>query len=315
MIESIKKNYFVILTALILFYETYYRAESNILLVTSLVLILFLGLTFVKKIYLDDFLFILCFCFLLFTVYFDNKLLYFQILLLPYLIFQSKYYFFKVIFSLLALLFDVVVLKIEVLSNFTMIYGVLLFFFIIIRFWIDKLYYQINELSITDDLTGLLNQKGFLRKFEEEYYRSVRYKKSFTLIMLDSDDLKKVNDTYGHKYGTKVILFIAEEIKKNIRRTDFACRYGGDEFMICLVETPLNNGKIFADRLRKSIAIKPVFTEKGKGFNVTISLGVVGFPDTSEKSYELLDLVDKALYDAKNKGKNKVVVLTKNSAE
>ncbi|BAI80169.1 hypothetical protein DEFDS_0689 [Deferribacter desulfuricans SSM1] len=314
MYESLKRNIFVILTSILLIYETYNKTNENLLLLTSLLLTCYIAATLIKKVELDEVLFALFVILIGYLSIANREFIYFQILAITFLVFDSKFYVIKVILAILLILFDLFYLNISILSTFSLMILYSLFFSIFIKLLIDRLEEEIDELSITDDLTGLLNQKGFLKKFEEEYYRSVRYKKNFTVIMLDSDDLKKVNDTYGHKYGTKVILFIADEIKKNIRRTDFACRYGGDEFMICLVETPINNGKIFAERLKNNIAMKPVFTDKGRGFNVTVSVGVVGYPHTSEKSFELLDLVDKALYEAKNKGKNRVEILTKNSS-
>lgn len=109
----------------------------------------------------------------------------------------------------------------------------------------------IIELSIKDDLTGLLNQSGFMKKIEEEFYRSQRYNNTFSVLMIDSDNLKLINDTYGHKYGSLVITSIAEVIKSNIRRTDFAARYGGDEFILCLVETDINGANEVAERIIK----------------------------------------------------------------
>jgi|GEM_PF-1760734 diguanylate cyclase (GGDEF)-like protein len=173
-------------------------------------------------------------------------------------------------------------------------------------------YKKMEELSTTDDFTGLLNQKGFFKKLEEEYYRSVRYNKNFTLIMLDSDDLKCINDNYGHKYGSMVIKMIGDIISNNIRRTDFACRYGGDEFMLCLVETAGNIGVEIADRLRSTIELNSLFTDKGKDFKITVSVGVAIYPDSGERLFDVIDKADRALYLAKASGKNKVKLLLKN---
>ncbi len=179
--------------------------------------------------------------------------------------------------------------------------------------YIVKLFYEkMEELSTTDDFTGLLNQKGFFKKLEEEYYRSVRYNKNFTLIMLDSDDLKRINDNYGHKYGSMVIKMIGDIISSNIRRTDFSCRYGGDEFMICLVETPGDIGVEIADRLRSTIEINSLFTDKGKDFKITVSVGVAVYPDSGERLFDIIDKADRALYLAKESGKNNVRLLLKN---
>jgi len=117
-----------------------------------------------------------------------------------------------------------------------------------------------------------------MKKIEEEYYRSQRYNKNFSVLMLDSDNLKVINDTYGHKYGSIVIVSIAETIKENIRRSDFAARYGGDEFIICLVETDLNGAVEVAERIRKQFELKSFFTKDDKKFMLTLSIGVSSYP-------------------------------------
>ncbi len=174
-------------------------------------------------------------------------------------------------------------------------------------------YKELNEkielLSKTDDFTELLNQKGFLEKLENEYHRSARYNKSFALLMIDSDGLKKINDTHGHKYGSMTIKMIADIIKSYTRRTDFAGRYGGDEFMVCLVESTKEDGMIFAERLRKTVEMKSLFTDKGKELEITISVGVSCYPDSGKELYDVIENADKALYKAKNKGKNSVAFL------
>jgi diguanylate cyclase (GGDEF)-like protein len=164
-------------------------------------------------------------------------------------------------------------------------------------------------LSKTDDFTGLLNQKGFLEKLENEYHRSSRYDKSFVLLMIDSDDLKRINDTYGHKYGSMTIKMISDIIKSYTRRTDFAGRYGGDEFMVCLVESTKDDGLIFAERLRKTVEMKSLFTDKGKKLKITVSIGVSCYPESGKELYDIIEKADKALYNVKEKGKNSVAFL------
>lgn len=197
-------------------------------------------------------------------------------------------------------------------GNFAIVYLLSIYIAFTYRDSVLKMLSKIEELSITDGLTGLLNQKGFLKKLEEEYYRSVRYNKSFSLLMLDSDDLKRINDVFGHRYGNMVIKLIAEVIKDNCRRTDFAGRYGGDEYMLCLVETELKSAKEFAERLRKAIEIKSLFTDKGKDFKVTISIGIASFPECGENLYDIIENADRALYMAKSEGKNRVRCAVKN---
>lgn len=170
----------------------------------------------------------------------------------------------------------------------------------------------INELSTTDDLTGLLNQSGFMKKIEDEFYRSQRYNKNFSVLMVDSDNLKAVNDTYGHKYGSMVIVSIAETIRDNIRRSDFAARYGGDEFIICLVETDIDGAMDVAERIRKQFELKSFFTRDDKKFMLTLSIGVSSYPKSGETLLDVLDNADKALYNSKNLGKNRTTCLPNN---
>lgn len=171
---------------------------------------------------------------------------------------------------------------------------------------LHNLYTKIDTLSKTDDFTGLLNQKGFLEQLEKEFYRSKRYNKTFILMMLDSDELKKVNETHGHQYGSMVIKMVSEVINANTRRTDFSGRYGGDEFMVCLVESTKKDGILFAERIRKTIEMKSLFTSKGKELAVTVSVGVSSFPESGNELYDIIEKADKALYLAKDKGKNNV---------
>ncbi|MGC8925720.1 MAG: GGDEF domain-containing protein [Calditerrivibrio sp.] len=170
----------------------------------------------------------------------------------------------------------------------------------------------ITELSITDEMTGLLNQSGFMKKIEEEFYRSQRYQKTFSVLMIDSDNLKLINDTYGHKYGSMVIKSIAEVIKTNIRRTDFAARYGGDEFILCLVETDLDGAIEVAERIRKQFELKSFFTKDEKKFTITLSIGVSNYPKSGDSLMDVIELADKAMYQSKNSGKNKTSYLLKN---
>jgi diguanylate cyclase (GGDEF)-like protein len=221
-----------------------------------------------------------------------------------------------ILIHLLILTFDFFFLKkrgeLIFFSNLAISYLLSIYIAFSTRDGILKMLTKIEELSITDGLTGLLNQKGFLRKLEEEYYRSVRYGKSFALLMLDSDDLKRINDAFGHRYGNMVIKLIADVVRDNCRRTDFAGRYGGDEYMICLVETSLDAAKEFSERLRKTIEIKSLFTDKGKDFKVTISIGIASFPESGGNLYDIIENADRALYMAKSEGKNRVRCVVKN---
>jgi diguanylate cyclase (GGDEF)-like protein/PAS domain S-box-containing protein len=163
---------------------------------------------------------------------------------------------------------------------------------------------RIEELSITDKLTGLYNRlkldEIMLIKVEE----FKRYKVDFSVILIDVDDFKKVNDTYGHDIGDYVLKSIAKALKQNIRITDIVGRWGGEEFMIVCTNTNLKNTAILAENLRKKIS-KITFDKVG---NKTISLGVSQF--TKEDTINsIFKKADDALYKSKSSGKNKVTIL------
>jgi len=168
----------------------------------------------------------------------------------------------------------------------------------------DELQYQANH----DHLTKLYNRQKFNEEFNKEILRENRYQHRLVMIMLDIDDFKVINDTYGHDVGDVVLQKIAEVIKKTIRITDIVCRWGGEEFMVLLPETRLKDAKSIAEQVRQNVSdIK--FSEFEE--SVTISLGVAKFIVDEDTDETLLKKVDLALYDAKRSGKNKVVVYGK----
>ncbi|MBZ4642600.1 MAG: two-component system, cell cycle response regulator [Deferribacteres bacterium] len=269
---------------------------------------------------INDLLHIVIFYVFIGIAFFSVKSLVYLLLMIQlsgiFLILRIPSNFAVIALNIMILFFDIYFLSSQADNGFIKAYFVTYLFVFYIAMYlkdrINKMSIKIEELSITDGLTGLLNQKGFFKKLEEEFYRSLRYKKSFCLIMIDSDDLKKINDSYGHKYGNMVIRLIADIIRDSCRRTDFAGRYGGDEYMICLVETDIRAAYEFSERLRKTIELKSLFTDKGKDFKVTVSVGISGFPESGDKLYEIVESADRALYMAKNDGKNRVKYVLKN---
>jgi diguanylate cyclase (GGDEF)-like protein len=140
--------------------------------------------------------------------------------------------------------------------------------------------------------------------------RSRRHNKKFSLIMMDIDNFKSFNDTYGHQLGDKVLKDVASVAKKTSRTEDIAARYGGEEFIIILPETDSRQAMIIAERIRASVAEIEIPHENQK-LHVTISLGVSTFPDHSEEKEELIHAVDAALYTSKHRGKNCVTLFDK----
>lgn len=171
-----------------------------------------------------------------------------------------------------------------------------------------QLYGEVANLAITDGLTGLFNHRYFQTHLSSEVSRVQRYSRSLSLIMFDIDSFKQFNDTYGHPMGDMVLSQIAKAIKKNIRKVDIACRYGGEEFAIILPETKLNEAAVVADKIRSSVEQLRFETGKGaKKKKMTISGGVAQFVSGMKKE-ELVQYTDGALYSAKNSGKNKICI-------
>lgn len=158
---------------------------------------------------------------------------------------------------------------------------------------------KLRFLSITDTLTSAYNRRYFIQKLGEEIERARRLGSQFSLIMLDVDHYKNINDTYGHNSGDRILKSITVEMSKNIRSIDTLARWGGDEFVILLPGTQVDDAAVIADRLRERIS-QQEFSEVGV---VTASFGVVNYTpgDTVEK---LLRNVDVALYNAKDSGRN-----------
>lgn len=167
---------------------------------------------------------------------------------------------------------------------------------------------KLKELSITDGLTELFNHTHFIKIFNREFRRAQRYKEALSLLMIDIDDFKKINDRYGHLIGDTVLHEISRLCKRSLRETDSIGRYGGEEFIILLPQTDLEGAKIFAERLRNLIKDLRFSPENHESFSVTISTGVMAFSDGNmENAEQLIEIADCCLYRAKNTGKDKVV--------
>ena len=166
---------------------------------------------------------------------------------------------------------------------------------------------KLNELSITDGLTGLFNHRYFLRELEAEYRRALRYRRSLALLILDIDHFKKVNDTYGHPCGDLVLKNLAGLLKRCLRSTDVAARCGGDELAIILPETNKSKASEVAEKLRRQLE-KSLFAWNGDSFSITCSIGVAAVPDVGIDNWNsLLESADKSLYRAKGEGRNHVI--------
>ena len=171
------------------------------------------------------------------------------------------------------------------------------------------LYNKVKMLAITDSLTGIYNH-GFLYEcLCKEYAKSERYKAPLSFLMLDIDYFKKVNDTYGHPQGDAVLCKLSQILKNNIRVCDTLGRYGGEEFSIILPESKLEDSINLAERIRKKVE-QYNFGDVNKVIKCTISIGVSSYPCPDVKNLEdLISRADKALYNAKAEGRNRVCII------
>ena len=169
---------------------------------------------------------------------------------------------------------------------------------------------KLHTLAITDGLTGISNRRAILESLRSEISHAVRENSPFCLIMLDIDHFKKINDTYGHSAGDKVLVEIVNRMKSALRPYDVIGRYGGEEFVVGISKTDSKINRVIAERLRTCICERPFQIEDRK-IDVSISLGVVNFmPSRDDDINDLLEAMikaaDIALYKAKEAGRNRV---------
>ncbi len=172
-----------------------------------------------------------------------------------------------------------------------------------------SLYQKMADLAITDDLTKLFNSRYLNRTIELELSRSERYNTSVSLIFMDLDYFKEVNDQHGHLIGSKVLVALGQLLIKGLRSIDIVSRYGGDEFVIVLPQTPPSVASEIAHRLRYSIN-KHVFLKKeGLNLRLTASFGIASYPESASSKEELLRLADEAMYEVKNRERDGVYII------
>jgi diguanylate cyclase (GGDEF)-like protein/PAS domain S-box-containing protein len=180
-----------------------------------------------------------------------------------------------------------------------------------------RLYNKIEQVSITDELTGLFNRRGFFQFGEREFERSLRFNRPLSVLMLDIDHFKVINDTYGHSVGDQVLRALADCFRQNKRGIDVEGRYGGEEFVLLLPETLLPGAGHIAERLRQSVAELAIPVSRTNGapspvdLHITVSVGVAPLLPEIPGIDGLIDLADQAMYRAKSLGRNRVVVWEK----
>ena len=166
---------------------------------------------------------------------------------------------------------------------------------------------ELKLLASTDPMTKLYNRRYFNELAKNILNEKRRKGCELSLMILDIDNFKKVNDTYGHYIGDKVIIFVADILRENQRESDVICRYGGEEFVVMLPETSLDNAVLIAEKIRKHMSESIVSIAGEESFGITVSIGISKVDVLVESNIEAaLNRADNALYEAKNFGRNRV---------
>jgi diguanylate cyclase (GGDEF)-like protein len=171
-----------------------------------------------------------------------------------------------------------------------------------IRFAVEK----IKQVSDTDDLTGLYNMRAFSAIFHRTFRQAVRYSHPLSITMIDSDNLKAVNDKFGHDAGNRLLQHLVNRIREQLRGSDVMARYGGDEFVVLLVETGTAGAVEMGERIRRAVDTAPL-DFGGHLIKATVSVGIASYPRDAGDAATIMDKADRALYRAKQMGRNRVV--------
>ena len=168
---------------------------------------------------------------------------------------------------------------------------------------------QLRQLAQRDELTRLLNRREFQRILNEEWDRSVRFKRPFSLVMVDIDHFKRINDTHGHQVGDEVLRHVASLLAGQVRTVDRVARYGGEEFALVMIETTCKSAAEHMQRLGVLLADLPcIVADKNLTIEATFSAGVADSLQGATSAMDLLEQADKALYAAKEGGRNRIVL-------
>ncbi len=174
--------------------------------------------------------------------------------------------------------------------------------------WASRVAEAQNLLHI-DDLTGLYNHRYMELAIDREIKRSQRYESSFCLLFIDLDHFKPINDKYGHLAGSQVLREVAQILRAAVRDVDLVFRYGGDEFVVLLIESDAKAGLKTGQRIRERIQNEAFMVQTGQLARITASIGVAAFPEHATEKERLLALADEGMYESKRQGKNQVVLV------
>lgn len=167
---------------------------------------------------------------------------------------------------------------------------------------------RIQELTVTDDCTGLFNARHLYKTLDSEVYRSARFGYEFSVIFLDLDRFKQVNDTYGHLIGSKLLREVGVLIKQHLRLIDFAFRYGGDEFVVLLPQTSKQQATVACRRLIDVLRLHKFLKDEDLNLNVRASFGVATYPGDAASAHELIRQADEMMYLVKNSTRDNIAV-------
>jgi diguanylate cyclase (GGDEF)-like protein len=167
---------------------------------------------------------------------------------------------------------------------------------------------KIQELTITDDCTGLYNARHLYKTLETEVYRSSRFNYEFTVLFIDLDHFKQVNDTHGHLIGSKLLAEIGYLIKAQLRLIDYAFRYGGDEFVVLLPQTGKESSLVVALRLQESLRASCFCKEEGLNLNIRASIGLATYPHDAKTPHDVIRQADEMMYLVKNSTRDNIGV-------
>lgn len=170
-----------------------------------------------------------------------------------------------------------------------------------IRYAVDK----IKQVSDTDELTGVYNMRAFTSMLQRAFRQSVRYGHTLSVVMIDSDNLKQINDTHGHHSGNRLLQHLVRCIQEQLRGADILARFGGDEFIVLLPETNSKGAMDVAERIRRAVE-NSHFDVGSVDVSITVSLGVAGYPEDGSNLESILEKADKAMYRAKQRGRNRI---------
>src|ERR1700681_2846924 len=173
--------------------------------------------------------------------------------------------------------------------------------------WVEK----IQELTITEDCTGLYNARHLYKTLDTEVYRSSRFGYEFSVLFIDLDHFKQVNDTHGHLIGSKLLAEIGYLVKAQLRLIDFAFRYGGDEFVVLLPQTGKDAALVVARRLRHSLRTSMFCQEEGLNLNVRASMGVATYPHDAKTPREIIRQADEMMYLVKNTSRDNIGIASR----